>query len=130
MRRPLRPPCPPRRPPRAASGRRHAVELRLAPADWQTLWRRAALARLPLGDYLAAAALRSAAPPAAPVAALRLYGRLGRAAVELDQVLRRAREDQGAAALLPQLDALAAELRTLRRQLAGLEPHGAPDGAP
>jgi uncharacterized membrane protein YccC len=107
------------------------LDFHLAPAAWQTLWRRAALARLPLADFLVAAAMRSPAPPAPPVVALRLYGRLGRAAVDLDQAVRRAREDQGAAAaLLPHLDALAAELRDLRRQLAGLEPLAAPDAPP
>jgi hypothetical protein len=102
----------------------------VTPDEWQALWRRAALARQPLSDFLLAAALAPPAPAPVPVAAIRLYGRLGRAAVELDQAVRRARGEPGAAGVVPRLVQLAAELRDLRRQLAGLPPLEAPDGPP
>lgn len=116
-----------RRRPGAPSPRRIQIVLAMTAVERQTLCRRAALARLPLRDFVRAAVLRSPAPPSAlPVVAIRIYGCLGRTAVDLDRVLLELRTEPDAAPLLPCLETLAAELAELRRQLAGLPTAAAP----
>lgn len=116
-----------RRRPSVPPRRRIRMQLTMTAVERQTLCRRAALARLPLRDFVRAAMLRSPAPPSAlPVVAIRIYGCLGRTAMDLDRVLLQLRTEPDAAPLLPCLEALAAELAALRRRLAGLPTAAAP----
>jgi hypothetical protein len=130
------PPQPPHRPPGRPvlppeRRRRRSVTFRATDDEHRLLRRRAGLARLALATYARACALRPTAPPR-PVASLNLraYGQLGRLANNLNQLVELCHQGRILPTLLPCLADLLAEVRRLRRQLAGLDPEGAPGPRP
>jgi hypothetical protein len=120
------------RPRLAPEGRRERVlTIRLTAAERQTIWRRAALARLPVAAYVRQTALRPAAPPrSVPIVNVRSYGQFGRLANNLNQLTRLVHEGRTSPALLPCLVALLGEVRRVRRLLVGLDGGSATTGAP
>jgi Bacterial mobilisation protein (MobC) len=123
-RRPGRPPLP------AGRRRRHRLTLCLTLAERDTLRRRAALARLPVGAYARDQSLRRIPSlRAVPVVNIRSVGQLGRLANNLNQLTKLAHQGRTSPALLPCLELLLAEISTLRRLLIGLPPRDRDKGA-
>jgi hypothetical protein len=103
--------------------------LRLTAAELATVRWRAARARLPAAVYARAASLRAGSPPG-PVPALNIFfvGQLGRLANNLNQLTKLAHQGRTSPLLLPCLEAILVEVRTLRRALIGLDKVGDPAG--